>query len=199
MNENDKKTIIDSYDGDPEDLVFFQNPMDSKGNTTVENTSVDTDTNIDTDTASPVITVHEEQLSDSQRPPEIQAFDINDPHYENYEPDLYYEYGQGMEPEPIGMPNNGKEEGTGLGVASMVTGICSILLGCCGMQYLLSIAALVTGICCLAKKNKSGTAKTFSIVGIVCAALSLLGGVLKAIITLGGTVISSSWSFFMIQ
>ena len=24
MSEDDKRTIIDSYDGDPEDLVFFQ-------------------------------------------------------------------------------------------------------------------------------------------------------------------------------
>lgn len=187
MSEDDKRTIIDSYDGDPEDLVFFQNPE------AVEQTI---DENV-TDTTEQLKT-QEKQPEIQTKQPEVQAFDINDPHYENYEPDLYYEYGQGAEPEPIGMPDEKGKDGMGLGTASMVTGICSIFLGCCGLQYVLSIAALTTGICCLVRKKKSGTAKSFAIAGIVCGALALLGGILQIVATTGMSMLPGILQYFVI-
>lgn len=117
--------------------------------------------------------------------PENRGIDPNDPHYVNYEPDPYYEYGYGEEPEPIGMPGGKKGDGTGLGIASMVTGICSIVLGCCGLQYVLSLTAIVLGICCLTRKNKTQNAKVFSIIGIVLGALILAVSVLGMIFSFG--------------
>lgn len=117
--------------------------------------------------------------------PENRGIDPNDPHYANYEPDPYYEYGYGEEPEPIGMPGGKKGDGTGLGIASMVTGICSIVFGCCGLQYVLSLTAIILGICCLTRKNKPQNVKVFSIIGIVLGALTLAVFVFGMIFSFG--------------
>lgn len=117
--------------------------------------------------------------------PENRGIDPNDPHYVNYEPDPYYEYGYGEEPEPIGMPGGKKGDGTGLGIASMVTGICSIVFGCCGLQYVLSLTAIILGICGLTRKNKPQNAKVFSIIGIVLGALTLAVSVFGIIFSFG--------------
>lgn len=108
-----------------------------------------------------------------------------DPHYAYYEPDPYYEYGYGSEPEPVGMSENGKDDGSGLGMTSMITGICSLVLGCCGLTYLLSLLSIITGICCLSRKQKSGSAKTFSIIGIICGALALLAKISTIVLAYG--------------
>ena len=96
------------------------------------------------------------------------------------------------------MPDEKGKDGMGLGTASMVTGICSIFFGCCGLQYVLSIAALATGICCLVRKKKSGTAKAFAIAGIVCGALALLGGILQIVATAGMSMFPSILQYFVI-
>ena len=236
--KNEQRRIIDSYDGDPDDLVFFQTEQDfaeqakqkhaesiwgkeeesvqPEGNQGQQAGTPDgepiaggipdsqmvaeriADSQMDVGEM-PGVQIPVEGITDGQTAaggvpdsqtaigeiPENRGIDPNDPHYMNYEPDPYYEYGYGEEPEPIGMPGDKNGEGTGLGVASMVTGICSIVLGCCGLQYVLSLTAIVLGICCLTRKNKTQNAKVFSIIGIVLGALILAVSVLGMIFSFG--------------
>lgn len=63
-----------------------------------------------------------------------------------------------------------KGEGTGLGIASMILGIISVLLFCTCVNWITGIVAIILGIVQLVK-NKD---KTFAVVGIVTAAVSLL-------------------------
>lgn len=67
---------------------------------------------------------------------------------------------------------SGKGQGTGLGIASMVCGILSIVLLCC-VPYapiILGIVAIVLGIVQIVKNEKKGMA----IAGIVCGAVGLV-------------------------
>lgn len=209
--KKEQRKIIESYDGDLDDLVFFQTEQDfaeqakQKQAESIwgkEEVSVQPEGNPDGQMVAGEISDSQafiggmldgqavaEGIKDSQAVageiPENRGIDPNDPHYVNYEPDPYYEYGYGEEPEPIGMPGGKKGDGTGLGIASMVTGICSIVFGCCGLQYVLSLAAIILGICGLTRKNKPQNAKVFSIIGIVLGALTLAVFVFGIIFSFG--------------
>lgn len=73
--------------------------------------------------------------------------------------------------------NNGgpvKGQGTGLGIASMVLGIVSIPMMCCGgvsfLCIVLGIVSIVLGIVQIVKNEKKGMA----IAGIVCSAVAIV-------------------------
>lgn len=226
--KKEQRKIIESYDGDPDDLVFFQTEQDfaeqakQKQAESIwgkEEGSVQPEENSGQQAGMPdgqaaVGEMSGGQIATGEIPdsqaviggmpdgqavaggipdsqavtgeiPENRGIDPNDPHYVNYEPDPYYEYGYGEEPEPIGMPGGKKGDGTGLGIASMVTGICSIVFGCCGLQYVLSLTAIILGICGLTRKNKPQNAKVFSIIGIVLGALTLAVSVFGIIFSFG--------------
>lgn len=195
-NEEKKElnNIIETYDGDPDDLVFFQTEQDIEerwkqeqaesiwGGTTLTQPEelVQPDTHAQAGDLMQLDTYAGSELP-KQAVPENQGINPEDPHYAYYEPDPYYEYGFGAEPEPVGMSEKGGDDGTGLGVTSMVSGICGILMNCCGLTYIFSLLAIITGICCLCRKYKSGTAKTFSIIGIICGALTLVMAILSTV------------------
>ena len=206
--KKEQRKIIESYDGDPDDLVFFQTEQDfaeqakQKQAESIwgkEEGSVQPEENSGQQAGMPdgqaaVGEMSGGQIAAGEIPdsqavtgeiPENRGIDPNDPHYVNYEPDPYYEYGYGEEPEPIGMTGGKKGDGTGLGIASMVTGICSIVFGCCGLQYVLSLTAIILGICGLTRKNKTQNAKVFSIIGIVLGALTLAVSVFGIIFSFG--------------
>lgn len=71
-----------------------------------------------------------------------------------------------------------KGEGIGFGVASMVLGIISLLLFCTCMNFLTGILAIIFGILQL-MRNKE---KAFAITGIVTAVLSMILGILLAVV-----------------
>lgn len=62
----------------------------------------------------------------------------------------------------------------GLGIASMILGIVSVVICCCyGLGILLAIPGLILGIC--AKKNpNTGNKSGFAIAGIIISAISIL-------------------------
>ena len=67
--------------------------------------------------------------------------------------------------------DSGKGQGKGLGIASMVCGIVS-LIGCCGMWYVslpCAIVAIVLGIVQIVKNDARGMA----IAGIICGGLGI--------------------------
>ncbi len=83
--------------------------------------------------------------------------------------------------------SSGKGQGTGLGIASMVCGILSIVTICC-LPYapiVLGIVAIVLGIVQIVKNEKKGMA----IAGIVCGAVGLIGYIL--ILAIGAYALSS--------
>ena len=67
-------------------------------------------------------------------------------------------------------PSNQKGTGTGLGIASMVLGIISVLLFATCLNYILGIIAIVLGIIQIVKNEKKGMA----IAGIITAVVSFL-------------------------
>ena len=111
-------------------------------------------------------------LSDDGKHADIHPIDITDPHYVNYKPDPYYEYGIGPEPKRprgrIGGP-------AGMSIASMCCGIGSLMLIFCGYGIPLSIVALVLGIISLNRKQNTTGGKAMSIVGISLASVSIIG------------------------
>lgn len=83
--------------------------------------------------------------------------------------------------------SSGKGQGKGLGIASMVCGIIS-LIGCCGLWYVsipLAIVAIVLGIVQIVKNEARGMA----IAGIVCGAV---GAILSILIIVGAVAFMSS-------
>lgn len=227
------KGIIETYDGDPDEQVFFQTVQDFEEKakqkqaeaiwgevafeenadfSKTEVVSREKSDNVEKDCDSESVKAEAgfvQSVEGMQTAETMQTFGVlreaegmqttdvgnggtipvnaginpNDPHYIYYEPDPYYEYGYGTEPEPVGMSENGKDDGSGLGMTSMITGICSLVLSCCGLTYLLSLIAIITGICCLNRKQKTGSAKTFSIIGIICGALALLAKIFAIVLT----------------
>lgn len=183
MNENqEKNNIIESYDGDPDDLMFFQTPSDEEYDLDDEDIIVEpaevhkeefvlepevVEVTPDTEPANhPWSRVPQE----SEYVQEVKAeIDWNDPHYVNYQPDPYYEFGQG--PEPKAQKVDDKKEGTSLGVVSLCTAIAANLMCCCGANYILSLTAIVTGIWCLCLKNTDKSTKVMAIIGIILALL----------------------------
>lgn len=189
-SQEDKNVIIDSYDGDPDEQVFFQSPI--KDELIVDNQR-ESGTGV-SDIDGEVINASEEYLKDFytsapvEEESEVQAqigredqnatesivrpIDINDPHYLNYTPDPYYEYGYGPEPESKKVDD--KKDGSTMGVVSLSTGIAANVLCCCGLNYVCSLTALITGIVCLCTKNISTSARVMAIIGIILAIFPIL-------------------------
>lgn len=184
-NNEVKKGVIDSYDGDPDEQVFFQSPVrdemqteyrqqgDSTGDIVVESKREEEEP----EEFYRVVPVDLEQETASQSGQEDTEFvvtpiDPNDPHYANYTPDPYYDYGYG--PEPKAKKVDDKKDGSSLGVVSLSTGIAANVLCCCGLNYLCSLAAIITGIICLCTKNISTSARVMAIIGIILGLLPFL-------------------------
>lgn len=82
---------------------------------------------------------------------------------------------------------SGKGQGTGLGIASMVCGIVS-LIGCCGLWYVsapCAIVAIILGVMQIVKNESKGMA----IAGIVCGAIGLI---LTVLVIVGAMAFLSS-------
>lgn len=183
MSENqEKNNIIESYDGDPDDLVFFQAPIDEEYD--LEDEDIDeesVDIYIEPSFSEPEVIYENDTVeaasvwknessgSHEQSQGRATGIDLNDPHYVNYQLDPYYDFGQGPEPEAKKMDD--KKDGTSLGVVSLCTAIAANLMCCCGMNYILSLTALVTGIWCLCLKTSDKSARIMSIIGIILALL----------------------------
>lgn len=216
MSDNQEQTndqeqvnnIIESYDGDPDDLFYFQAPKgeeyeeddyeDDDADVLFERETVFTEEesvqgNVEPEVVyevqNPISQVSEVQDSSTevlygevrpQRNTPVQGIDLNDPHYANFKLDPYYDFGQGPEPKAKGVSD--KKDGEGLGVASLSCGIGSMLFMCCGFQYILSLAALITGIWCLCLKMDWNKYKTMSVIGIVCALIPILIQVLSLVL-----------------
>lgn len=83
--------------------------------------------------------------------------------------------------------SSGKGQGKGLGIASMICGIVS-LIGCCGLWYIgipCAIVAIILGIIQIVKNESKGMA----IAGIICGALGI---VLSVLVFLGSVALLSS-------
>lgn len=186
MSENqEKNNIIESYDGDPDDLVFFQTPVDEEydleedlEDEEIEEEVIEIHREISSEPEVVIYTKESEPVNyagiksltendDGQKV--IVEIDLNDPHYANYQPDPYYDYGQGTEPKAKNPEN--KKDGSVLGTVSLCTGIVANLMCCCGINYILSLTAIVTGIWCLCLKNTEKTEKIMAIIGIILALL----------------------------
>lgn len=198
MNEQETNKsqgrAIESYDGSPEDVVFYQTPEQLElqesekrrqaiwgeeaeaAATEPENPQADTIY----DTAS----VNTMGISG---PGEI---DVTDPHYVNYKPDPYYEYGYGSEPQPKKHIIEGKSQSI-LSAISLGTGIASLLLFCCGFSFLISLAAVGTGIAGLCEKEKTTGTKVFCIIGISCGGLALATRVISMIYSIAMPLIGT--------
>lgn len=198
MNEQETNKsqgrAIESYDGSPEDVVFYQTPEQLElqesekrrqaiwgeeaeaAATEPENPQADTIY----DTAS----VNTMGISG---PGEI---DVTDPHYVNYKPDPYYEYGYGSEPQPKKHIIEGKGQSV-LSAISLGTGIASLLLFCCGFSFLISLAAVGTGIAGLCEKEKTTGTKVFCIIGISCGGLALATRVISMIYSIAMPLIGT--------
>lgn len=75
---------------------------------------------------------------------------------------------------------SGKGQSKGLGIASMVLGIVSIVITCCGLWYvslICGVVAVVLGIVQIVKNESKGMA----IAGIVCGALGIIFGILLVV------------------
>lgn len=213
MNEQETNKnqgrAIESYDGSPEDVVFYQTPeqlelQESKKRrqaiwgeeaeaaaTGPENPQADAiqaDTiqadDIQADTVYETASVNTMGISG---PGEI---DVTDPHYVNYKPDPYYEYGYGSEPQPKKHIIEGKSQSV-LSAISLGTGIASLLLFCCGFSFLISLAAVGTGIAGLCEKEKTTGTKVFCIIGISCGGLALATRVISMICSIAMPLIGT--------
>ncbi|MCD8106970.1 MAG: zinc-ribbon domain-containing protein [Oscillospiraceae bacterium] len=75
--------------------------------------------------------------------------------------------------------------GNGLAIASMVTGICSLVLSCCvpELSFILAIVGCALGVYVLAKNKGS---RGMAIAGIACSAVAILVAIVCSII--GGII-----------
>lgn len=131
---------------------------------------------------------NDQQINEGQQNPNYS--------YGEQQPNDQYSYGNGVQPSWEQNYGSGKGKGTGLGVASMVCGILSILLICCvyvGLPILTyaapicGIVAIVLGIVQIVKNESKGMA----IAGIVCGAVGLL--IFVALILIGLWAINSGF------
>lgn len=76
----------------------------------------------------------------------------------------------GYNPQPNNPQPKSKGDGRGLGIASMVLGIISLLLFCTCVNWITGIIAIILGIVQLVKHKE----KAFAITGITTAGLSLV-------------------------
>ena len=71
--------------------------------------------------------------------------------------------------------------GNGLAIASMVTGICSLVFSCCAstLSLILALVSVVLGIYVLVKNKGS---KGMAIAGIACSAVAIFASVIISIL-----------------
>ncbi|MCD7804754.1 MAG: zinc-ribbon domain-containing protein [Oscillospiraceae bacterium] len=71
--------------------------------------------------------------------------------------------------------------GNGLAIASMVTGICSLVLSCCAgtFSFILAIVSCVLGIYVIVKHKGS---KAMAIAGIACSGVAILVAIISSIL-----------------
>jgi hypothetical protein len=103
----------------------------------------------------------------------LYRIDPSDPHYANYEPDMYYEYGIGPEPK---RPTKAEMQNgiTGLAITALCCSIGGILLMCCGYGLPLAIASIVMGIIILSKKRPFDSNKVMGLIALILSAVELL-------------------------
>ena len=109
MSENqEKNNVIESYDGDPDDLVFFQTPVDEEYELEDEDIYEDVDEEIieiyKEPSSEPEVVYENEAIEvtpvlkqeSSEGYEQFQGMtteiDLNDPHYANYQLDPYYDF-----------------------------------------------------------------------------------------------------------
>ncbi len=71
--------------------------------------------------------------------------------------------------------------GNGLAIASMVTGICSLVLSCCAgtLSFILAIVSCVLGIYVIVKHKGS---RAMAIAGIACSGVAILVAVISTVL-----------------
>lgn len=199
-NNEVNRGIIDSYDGDPDEQVFFQPPVKDDTETDYRqqidpagDKALEDDRKQDgLEDFCRVVPVDLEQGTAARTGQEHAEFvttpiDPNDPHYANYTPDPYYDYGYGPEPEAKKVDD--KKDGGTLGVASLSTGIAANVLCCCGLNYVCSLAAIITGIVCLCTKGISTSERVMAIIGIILGLFPFLLLILNVILNIGSMAI----------
>lgn len=85
--------------------------------------------------------------------------------------DPYGQPGGYQDPYNGSMPPQGGPKG--MGIASMVVGICAIVLGCCLWQWFLLLCGVVGLVLGIMSRKKNEDAKGFAIAGIVCSIVAL--------------------------
>lgn len=108
-----------------------------------------------------------------------------------------YSYTYGAPQQPFQPPVRAAKQGAGLSIASLVLGIVSFLVCCCGgadtISYIISAVlvlvtgalSLIFGIVALSKKAQGGY-KAMAIIGVVLGGLSTLTGLLRVILVISG-------------
>lgn len=106
-------------------------------------------------------------------------------------------YTHGAPQQPVQPPVHAAKQGAGLSIASLVLGIVSFLVCCCGgadtISYIISAVlvlvtgalSLIFGIVALSKKAQGGY-KAMAIIGVVLGSLSTLTGLLRVILVISG-------------
>lgn len=106
-------------------------------------------------------------------------------------------YTYGAPQQPVQPPVHAAKQGAGLSIASLVLGIVSFLVCCCGgadnISYIISAVlvlvtgalSLIFGIVALSKKAQGGY-KAMAIIGVVLGGLSTLTGLLRVILVISG-------------
>lgn len=93
-----------------------------------------------------------------------------------------------------GTPQNMDGGATGMGIASMILGIVSLLISCCVSKWWLTIivaaCSIVLGILSI-QKNSGG--KEMATVGIVCSCVAIVMGLI--VLALGAALVSAMVSF----
>ena len=197
MNEQETNKnqgrAIESYDGSPEDVVFYQTPEQLELQESEKRRQA-----IWGEEAEAAATEPENPQADVMQADTVNTMgisgpgeiDVTDPHYVNYKPDPYYEYGYGSEPQPKKHIIEGKSQSV-LSAISLGTGIASLLLFCCGFSFLISLAAVGTGIAGLCEKEKTTGTKVFCIIGISCGGLALATRVISMIYSIAMPLIGT--------
>lgn len=197
MNEQETNKnqgrAIESYDGSPEDVVFYQTPEQLELQESEKRRQA-----IWGEEAEAAATEPENPQADVMQADTVNTMgisgpgeiDVTDPHYVNYKPDPYYEYGYGSEPQPKKHIIEGKGQSV-LSAISLGTGIASLLLFCCGFSFLISLAAVGTGIAGLCEKEKTTGTKVFCIIGISCGGLALATRVISMIYSIAMPLIGT--------
>lgn len=106
-------------------------------------------------------------------------------------------YIYGAPQQPVQPPVRAAKQGAGMSIASLVLGIVSFLICCCGgadtLSYIISAVlvlvtgalSLIFGIVALSKKAQGGY-KAMAIIGVVLGSLSTLTGLFRVILLIAG-------------